>query len=410
MATVIEHRPAHAGNGKVQQVEAPGDFRGPGFGFVRYFLLLILLMVGLMTALAGILSWCVGMDVTVEGKGVIEPTERYQVKTELAGMIQEVHVEQWQRVAEGDRLVTLDDREWRTELEKVNKEQEANQSRRAEVETQIRQEREVLQAEVSRARMEEESVALQLEQAEREYQLYYELYPLSNGRPRGPIHDLLPIRLRRAMLQRTEADLERAERRLNAVEGRRQEIRTLERMWEKLGQDRALLKHRLDRTVIRAPVSGTVLTSELHRRVGDRLQAGEAILELSALSGWEAKALIQEMDIPKVKAGQVVRLYVNAFPHVEYKIFKGRVEEVPAKPAAESLQTANPLYPVRVSIQNPEVSDGERVYSLTYGMHLEARIVVDRGRIVDLVWRKLLRTAGKAGQHDFYILGTKGEK
>ena len=39
--------------------------------------------------------------------------------------------------------------------------------------------------------------------------------------------------------------------------------------------------------------------------------------------------MIPEIDNPKVKAGQPVKLYVNAFPHMEYKIAEGTVTDVP---------------------------------------------------------------------------------
>ena len=402
-ATPVEHRSNRTGNGRADPPERPTEFQGPGFRFVRYFLLSILLMVGLLLTLVGALSRHMGMEVTVEAQGRIEPASRCLVKATLSGIIISVHAEQWQQVVEGDRLVTLDDSEWKAKLRKLDADLKVNQSRKAEIETRIRQDRAVLQAEVDRADAEIKTVTLQLEQVRKEYQLYYALYSPANGRPRAPIEDLLPIRLRQSVLQKAESDRERATRRLRAIAGREQEVQTLEKLREKLEQDRLLLIDRLTRTVIHAPVSGTVLTADLHRRVGDYLQAGETLLELSKLEGWRAEVGVHEIDLPRVKPGQPVRLYVNAFPHMEYKIFTGTVEETPAKPATESLQTGTPLYPVKVSIHDPEVRDGDRTYSLAYGMGVEARIVVDRGRIVDLLWRQLLRTAGKVVRHDFYL-------
>ena len=406
MTTLLDLHPPHPGNGRAAHPDTPETYRGLGFGFVRRFLLIILLTVGLLVVLGGLLLYGVGMDMVVEGKGIIEPAGRRQVKAEIAGTVLKVCVTQWQRVVAGDTLLTLDDAEWRTELEKAGRELAANRSRRAEIEAQMAQDREVQRAEVVSASLETQAAALQFEQTEREYRLYYDLYPrLPDGGPRPPVESLLPLRLRRAALQRAEADRQRAEVRLRAVEGRRQEVRTQERMAEKLEQDRALLRRRLGQAVLCAPVSGTILTGDLERRVGDRLQAGEAVLELSDLSGWEARVMVREADLPKVRPGQAARLYISAFPHLEYKIFEGVVEETPARPAPESVQAGDPLYPVRVSIRNPAVSDGERAYSLTYGMRLEARITVDRGRIAGLLWRRLLRAAGKVGPRDFHLLG-----
>ena len=151
---------------------------------------------------------------------------------------------------------------------------------------------------------------------------------------------------------------------------------------------------------IRAPLGGTVLTGDLQRRVGDRVQAGEGIVEIAELGGWQARVMVGERDIPRVQKRQKVRLYVHAFPHLEYKIFSGRVEEIAVQPDA-----AGAGYPVRVLIDNPQIDDGARVYSLAHGMSTNAHIVVERGRIAVLLWCRLLRSLGEVGQQGIFVGG-----
>ncbi len=178
--------------------DASYEFKGPGFRFVRFFLLSIVLILVGIGALVIILSWHLGMDVTVQGKGSIEPRVRHQVKASIAGMISGIHVRQGQKVAEGDNLVTLDDTELRAELEKVNKEVEVNQSRRVEIENRIKREQRLLEAEVEGARMELENAALRMEQVRREHALYDSLYPPSAGGgatwPSRPMSDISTAR------------------------------------------------------------------------------------------------------------------------------------------------------------------------------------------------------------------------
>lgn len=395
MATVMDIKPARTGNGRMKQPVAPDDLPAPGFRFVRCFLLLILLSAGLLVCAMGLLGWYAEMDVTVAGQGAAEPVDRHQVKAAHGGIVEAVHVRQWQRVSAGDRVATLDRSEWEAEIRKLDMDMEINRSRKMEIVHQMQQERDILQTEVRRASAEVDALTLQLDRIRQEYGLYYAAFKPAEDRPSEPVDGLLPVRLQAAMRRRALADLDRAESRLRAVEDRRQEMRTLDRQREKLAQERRFLADRLARTVIRAPRAGTVLTGDLDRRAGDRIQAGEVLMELAALDGWQARVMVQEADIPRVKPGQPVRLYVDAFPHMEYRIFDGTVEKVPAKPASDAAQPPAPLYPVTVSIRNPVASDGERTYTLTYGMRVEAKIVVDRGRIADLLWRKLLRTAGK---------------
>ena len=88
---------------------------------------------------------------------------------------------------------------------------------------------------------------------------------------------------------------------------------------------------------------------------------------------------------------------------MEYRIFDGTVDSVPEKPSAPAGVAPEPLYPVKVSIPRPLVSNGEHILTLTTGMRAQARIFVERGRVAQLLWQKLLRTAGKAARHDLYL-------
>ena len=88
------------GNDHSNALDVVEEFQGPGFRFVRAFLLVILLLVGILLALAGFLSWYFSMDVTVEGKGVIEPRQKHLVKTEISGIIKEIHVRSGQNVCQ----------------------------------------------------------------------------------------------------------------------------------------------------------------------------------------------------------------------------------------------------------------------------------------------------------------------
>jgi multidrug resistance efflux pump len=394
------HPPILNGNGtNGHSNDLVEEFQGPGFRFVRAFLLVILMLVGILLILAGFLSWYFSMDVTVEGKGVIEPLHRYLVKAEITGIIKQIHVQTGQQVEAGDLLVTLDDTEWRAELGKIEADLQVNQSQMREIEVVMQQNRIIRQAEVTQARVGVERMRLELERVVAEQTLY------SNGTNlhRKPIEELVPVRLAKAMLNQQEAGLALVQQHLWLASEPSQEIATLEKLCGKLEQGRNLLQKRLLHSMIRAPEAGRVLTDDLKYRQGDRIQAGEVVLEMAEVGEWQARIMVQEIDIPKVKEGQVVRLYVNAFPHMEYKIFKGEVTEVPSVP--ESVMAAGNvvIYPIKVAIQDAQVTDEKRVYSLTYGMNLEAKIIIEQGRIIELMWQKLLRGTGKIGKHDFHF-------
>ena len=358
---------------------------GIGFRFVRYFLLTILCVVGSMVAFICLLGWHLGMEITIAGQGRLQPTARYEVKAQRSGLIQTVYVQHGQEIAQGDLMLTLDDTDLRTELEQLEHELGINQSRRVALVSELQRERAVLETEIARAEVAYETAQLQLEQVRQEYQIYRKYAPYrEDGSVRPPVDTLIPIRVHQTRVESAEVEIERAKRRLVALDNRKQEHEMLKQTYEKLQVSHRLVKTRMEQMKIYAPVSGTVLTRDLDKREGDRIEAGEAVIELAELHSWQAKVMIQEVDIPKVKEGHKVRIYVNAFPHMEYKIFEGRVTDVPRKPESITPMGAglvpggmSTVYPVKISVIDPHLSDGE--CPLAYGMGVEAKIVTERG-------------------------------
>ena len=122
--------------------------------------------------MAGLLSWHFGMDVTVEGQGIVEPRDCHQVKAMIGGIIKEVHVRSGQQVEQGDLLVTLEDGDWHTELQKTEADLEVNRSQQREIEQEIEQNRRIRSGEVVEARLNLDRVRIQLEQTVAEQTLY----------------------------------------------------------------------------------------------------------------------------------------------------------------------------------------------------------------------------------------------
>ncbi len=357
----------------------------------------------------GVVAWHLETDITVTAIGEIRPQFRHKVKTEVNGVVAEIYVKHGQRVVKGERLVILDDMECRIALEKIIKEQDVNHSRRIEIQNAIRQQRAILLAEVERARLELDTATIELERVSAEYRLYNNLIFGRGEKPKQPVEDFLLVRLRQAQFDRATENLKVVERRFNALAGRQQEVQTLKRQWEKLQYERRLLQHHLELTVINAPITGTVISSELKDRIGDRLLRGDIVLELAKLRDWQAQLLVKENDIPVVKLNQSVRIFVNAFPHMEFKVFEGIVDEISAIPHTILSAKEGTVYPVKVSVKDPKVLFEDDTLSLAYGMGVEGRIVVERGRIIDLLWRRLTRSVGNPGHYEFRFSNSRIE-
>lgn len=120
----------------------------------------------------------------------------------------------------------------------------------------------------------------------------------------------------------------------------------------------------LDRTVIRSPVDGVVLTRSIEpgQTVAASLQAPELFTIAEDLAKMKIELAVDEADIGQVRPGQGVSFTVDAFADRQ---FRGTVEQVRL-----SATTTNNVvtYPVVVTVDN---SDGTLLPGLTVNAEIE---------------------------------------
>ena len=120
----------------------------------------------------------------------------------------------------------------------------------------------------------------------------------------------------------------------------------------------------LDRTVIRSPVDGVVLTRTIEpgQTVAASLQAPELFTIAEDLSKMKIELAVDEADNGQVKVGQAVSFTVDAFADRQ---FRGQVQQV----RLSATTTSNVVtYPVVVSVDN---SDGTLLPGLTVNAEIE---------------------------------------
>ncbi len=120
----------------------------------------------------------------------------------------------------------------------------------------------------------------------------------------------------------------------------------------------------LQRTVIRAPVDGVVLTRSIEpgQTVAASLQAPVLFQIAEDLSKMEIVLAIDEADIGQVKPGQAVNFTVDSFPE---RKFRGAVQQV----RLSATNTSNVItYPVVVSVDN---ADGVLLPGMTANAEIE---------------------------------------
>lgn len=264
--------------------------------------------------------------------GKVEPLESWAVHARAASLVVRVEAREGDAVRQGQRLAAVDDTEASQELARA----------RAQLET-ARAEQGLIERGGSAAEMAELESALarsRLEQSAAEREI-------------GVLERLV------SKQAATRFDLEEQQRRLQKA---RQEITALERKRRSLlgPEDRLRLEGRireaeaavaraeaaLGRMEIRAPASGILY--ELRLRAGALFPAGELVARIGRLDKVRVRLLVDEPELGRVQAGQLVRLSWDALPG---RTWEGRVERLPAR--IETIGNRN-IGDVLCTVDNPE--------------------------------------------------------
>ncbi|MBJ7576131.1 efflux RND transporter periplasmic adaptor subunit [Luteimonas sp. MC1828] len=163
----------------------------------------------------------------------------------------------------------------------------------------------------------------------------------------------------RQLVARSDIDLARAAR-----EQAQAQVRSAQAQIQQQTAATRTTRINLDRTVIRSPVDGVVLTRtiEAGQTVAASLQAPELFTIAEDLSKMKIELAVDEADIGQVKAGQGVSFTADAFADRQ---FRGVVEQV----RLAATNTSNVVtYPVVVTVDN---SDGTLLPGLTVNAEIE---------------------------------------
>lgn len=142
--------------------------------------------------------------------------------------------------------------------------------------------------------------------------------------------------------------------------------------------------------VLRAPVAGRV--TALSVRVGQPASPQAPLMSIiPSGSVLRAELAVSSSAIGFVKAGQDVRLAVDAFPYQRFGTVKGKVLTVAA--SAVSRQGPNgamvAVYPVMVALDQSRINAFGRQEALVSGMTLTARIVTEKQSLLEWLFEPL---------------------
>ncbi|MCL4793955.1 MAG: efflux RND transporter periplasmic adaptor subunit [Bryobacteraceae bacterium] len=249
-------------------------------------------------------------DVVLNATGYIVAAHKIQVASKVVGKVAWIGVEKGDRVREGQVLVRLEDDEYRAQLQQARGQLLSLQARLEELETGSRPEEiAVADANVAQARAELENARINLE---RTRQLVREgVFAKQMLDDAEALHRSREARVR--SLERTYELVRIGPRRevIDAMKGQIEQARGLV----------AFAETQLANTVIRAPVTGTILERVVERGefvttgfVGDRGAKG-FVVSLADLNDLEVELDVSQSDFNKLSGlGQKARITVDAYP------------------------------------------------------------------------------------------------
>ena len=232
---------------------------------------------------------------TLKCPGEAYTEKRIVMKSEVGGVVKNLHAAEGRHVREGDLLVELDDREYRLTLEKL-------EAQRLRYLSELFLERQFSMADEPPA----QAVIDRLAKAQADYD------HISEGFKNGVAS--------RADLEKCQAALELA---LIEAGRKKDEVQAATKGLTQAEVDVKVARLDIEKTRIRAPFAGIVTDIKLSPK--ERLESGRELFTLVDISRIKVKAKVLESEVGKVIAGRDVDLRFSAFPG---RAFKGRIEAV----------------------------------------------------------------------------------
>lgn len=124
----------------------------------------------------------------------------------------------------------------------------------------------------------------------------------------------------------------------------------------------------LDKTVLIAPISGTVV--DRLANVGETLTMGQGLCSIADLGQMRVEAEVDEFDAGRVQVGGVVHIVAEGYTGEEWQ---GRVEEIPDAVRAPRLRPRDPAKPVDTRVLLVRIVPSAPL-PLKLGQRVEVRI------------------------------------
>jgi multidrug resistance efflux pump len=326
----------------------------------------------------------VRMELKVSGPFRVMPLHNADVRAEVEGIVEQLAVDEGDRVQESDQIARLSDRDNAAELLKTEADIDAARAKLRLLEAGARPEEvDVAKAAVARA---EDSLRYAQSRLARDKALFEQ--------------DLLArkdFETTQEQSATAESDLAEARSKLEVLlaGSRPEDIDATKAEIARLQTQRGYLQEQVRLTRVLSPASGIVATPsrQLKEMAHQLVKKGDLIAKVYEMDKIEAETPVSEKEIADVKAGQIVALKVRAYPDMT---FYGRVTSISTATiqSGSAPKEAAPVSAEEFSGKSIRVTTRIDNTSLLLkpGMTGNAKILCGQRRVIDLITRRIART------------------
>jgi multidrug resistance efflux pump len=325
-----------------------------------------------LAVLAGIVAalFLVRTDLRVTGQFYILPLHNCDVRAEVEGIIETIHIEEGQSLRKGDLVAKLSDRDVRAELTKTAAQIDETQARLKLLQAGTRAE----ELELSRTL---------LKKAEERVQyggIHLKMDETLFGQQ---LISQRELELTRELAALRGKEVQEARDRLKLLEAgnRPEEIEATAAELNRLKSHRVYLEQQLALLEVHTPVDGIVTTHRVREKVGQAVKKGDLIAEVHEMRKLTVEINVPEKEIAEVRVGQRVILKARAYPLAK---FEARVAAIaPAVTEPDDVRGER-MVRVRTELANSELL-------LKPEMSGRAKIYCGERRLIDIVGRRVVR-------------------
>jgi RND family efflux transporter MFP subunit len=270
--------------------------------------------------------------ISLKSPGEAVTNRMVDLKSEVAGIVKNLNVEEGQHVMQGDLLVELDDRQFKLELERA-------QADRLSKLSELLLEKQFEGREVAI----DQSELDKIQKAKKEYERVQELY-------------------RKGMIADNEYEEAYSRYELALIESgeKKDEIRSASKGLTQAEIAVKTSQMNLEKTKITAPFSGIITDIQVSPQ--EHISAGRDLFVLVNINRIQVHAKVLESEIGKMKEGREVRLRFSASPD---KVFNGTVKSI-----SPVVNPEDKTCKVIIDVANPEEE-------IKPGMHAEVEIAAE---------------------------------